>query len=219
MTKSRAREFTPAAGRLAGVGSYDLLIRIFTREEAWRPLLLGRISRQAGQRILEVGCGTGTLAAAVKAFQPAAEVTAVDPDGAVLNLARAKAAAAGVSVDFRCGFLDQLDLSQGSFDTVYCSLVLHQVPPKVKVELIDGMISLLKPGGELHIADYARQRGLMRVLFRLTVQLTDGVADTQPNADGCLEELLQDQRLQELSPDESVMTPSGRIALFSRKRI
>lgn len=212
------RQFTPAAGRLAGVGSYDLLIRLFTREQAWRPALMSRIAPRGGQRILEVGCGTGTLAIALKAMQAAASVVALDPDEKVLEIARAKADVAKVRVEFRHGFLDQAELPQGSFDTVYCSLVLHQVPPGVKADLVDRMIALLKPGGRLHIADYAKQEGLMRVLFRLTVQLTDGVADTQPNADGRLEELLRDSRLELAQPDASFRTPSGRIALFSRIR-
>ena len=111
-----------------------------------------------------------------------------------------------------------LPFEAASFDTIYCSLVLHQVPPETKTELIDGMIALLKPGGALQIADYAKQSGLMRGLFRLTVQMTDGVADTQPNADGRLEELLRDERLQISQPDGSLATPSGRISLFSRTR-
>lgn len=212
------REFTPAAGRLAGVGSYDLLIRLFTREQTWRPRLLSRIAPRAGERILEVGCGTGTFAIALKSMQAGASVVALDPDAKVLEIARAKADVATARVEFRQGFLDEAGLPPGSFDTVYCSLVLHQVPPSVKADLVAGMIALLKPGGRLHIADYAKQEGLMRLLFRLTVQLTDGIADTQPNADGCLEGLLRDSRLELAQSDAFFKTPSGRIALFSRTR-
>jgi ubiquinone/menaquinone biosynthesis C-methylase UbiE len=212
------RDFTPAAGKLAGIGSYDALIRLFTRENRWRPQLIGRIDPRPGQRLLEVGCGTGTLAIAAKSLCFEAEVIAIDPDPQVLAIARNKAAEQGVEVDFREGFLDQQSFEAASFDTIYCSLVLHQVPPETKTELIDGMIALLKPGGALQIADYAKQSGLMRGLFRLTVQMTDGVADTQPNADGRLEELLRDERLQISQPDGSLATPSGRISLFSRTR-
>lgn len=213
------REYTPAAGRLAKVDNYDLLIRIFTREQAWRPDLIKRVAPAPGQNILEVGCGTGTLAVAIKQAEPSAHVSAIDPDGDVLELARSKAAATRTKIDFRRGFLDQAGFQPDSLDTVYCSLVLHQVPTQVKAELVNQMIALLRPGGRLHIADYARQTGLMRVLFRLTVQLTDGVSDTQPNADGLLEQILSDSRMETPLPDSSIATPSGRISLFTRTKV
>jgi ubiquinone/menaquinone biosynthesis C-methylase UbiE len=213
------REFTPAAGRLASVGNYDALIRIFTREQAWRPDFLERVAPAPGQKILEVGCGTGTLAVAIKQAEPSAHVSAIDPDRDVLELAQSKAAKARAEINFRNGFLDQVGFPPASFDTVYCSLVLHQVPTRAKAELVEQMIALLRPGGHLHIADYAKQSGLMRMMFRLTVQLTDGVSDTQPNADGCLERMLADPRMIVPLPHTSIATPSGRITLFTRTKV
>lgn len=212
------REFTPAAGRLAGVGSYDLLIRIFTREGVWRPRLIERILLHPAQKILEVGCGTGTLAIKNKLKRGSTHLIAIDPDPQVLDIARSKARAAGTEIDFIEGFLDQQSFGKAEFDVIYCSLVLHQVPLQAKINIIEQMITLLKPGGVLHIADYARQTGLMRLLFRLTVQMTDGIQDTQPNADGQIEQLLSDPRLTSACADEAIATPSGRISLFSRIR-
>lgn len=212
-----ARSFTPAAGNAADVDRYDLLIRIFTREGAWRPRLLKRIAPQPGQTILEVGCGTGTLAIAVQQKCPEARVIAIDPDPAVLAIARRKAEKAGIAVDFREGFLDQQAFVPGSIDCAYVSLVLHQVPLEAKGAIVGQMAALLKPGGTLHVADYARQTGLMRWLFGKTVQRADGVTDTQPNADGLLETLLGGSNFAAVGDDLRVATPSGTISLFSRR--
>lgn len=54
----------------------------------------------------------------------------------------------------------------------------------------------------------------MRLLFRFTVQALDGVNDTQPNADGALEQILSDQTGSECAPRKVVRTPTGLISLF-----
>src|SRR5436309_2568356 len=76
-------------------------------------------------------------------------------------------------------------------DVVVTSLMFHQVPMAEKQAGRAAMYAALRPGGRLVIADYGRQRGLMRLLFRLTIQRLDGVADTQPNADGALPRLVR----------------------------
>ena len=76
------------------------------------------------------------------------------------------------------------------------------------------MYSLLATGGEIHIADYGTpQNALMRVLFRMTVQLLDGVRDTQPNADGVLPDLMCEAGLSVTIP-RVVSTPTGSISLY-----
>jgi ubiquinone/menaquinone biosynthesis C-methylase UbiE len=213
---SADRSFTPAAGSFAGVRYYDLLVRLLTREGIWRPKLLDLIAPQPGQTIVEVGCGSGTLAVAIKRRCPSATVIAIDPDPAVLEIARHKADAAGTAIDFRQGFLDEQGILPGSVDTAYCSLVLHQVPVATKTALINQLADLLAPRGRMHIADYGQQSGLMRMLFRMTVQQADGLADTQPNADGLLEHLLANARFTPIGSDSRIATPSGTIALFTR---
>ena len=92
------------------------------------------------------------------------------------------------------GFVDTLNLDRGwQPNKIISSLVLHQVPPEEKRAILEQIAALLKPGGMVLIADYMRQESpLMRRLFRLTVQQLDGLEDTQPNADGLIEEHLQE---------------------------
>lgn len=94
-------DFTPALGRPGMTGAYDLAIRLLTRERRWRSALLEQLAPNDRDAILDVGCGTGTFALLVKQAAPGARVVGLDPDPAVLEIAAAKACAAGVAIEWR----------------------------------------------------------------------------------------------------------------------
>jgi hypothetical protein len=81
------------------------------------------------------------------------------------------------------------------------------------------MCRTLKPGGRLVLADYGAQRtGLMRALFRTTVQRLDECENTQPNADGVLDTLLPEAGFDNAGEAHVIPTPSGSISLFVARR-
>lgn len=207
--------FTPALGRTGLNGAYDLAIALLTRERVWRTALFEQVSPGDGDAIVDVGCGTGTFAIMLKQAAPAARIVGLDPDPAILAIAAAKAEAAGVEIEWRQGFAnDAADLGL-VFDKAVSSLVFHQVPLAMKRAGVSAMVAAVSPGGEVHIADYASQSsGLMRRLFRMTVQRVDGLADTQPNADGALESIIGEHDAGAARPTHVVPTPTGAISLF-----
>src|SRR3546814_19705251 len=73
-------DFTPAAGRFLPVSTYDRLLALLTREDIWRAKLLEVLAPKGGERILDVGCGTGSLAIQIKQAEPGALVVGLDPD-------------------------------------------------------------------------------------------------------------------------------------------
>src|SRR6266498_2948524 len=75
---------------------YDPAIRLTTREGRFKRMLIDQAAAEPGQRILDLGCGTGTLAIDVKQRQPAAELIGLDADPEMLGQARRKAQDAGV---------------------------------------------------------------------------------------------------------------------------
>ena len=210
------RQYTPAAGHSGELAAYDDAVRAYTKEAVWRPLMVQRINPQPSQTIVDIGAGTGTLAVALKKRCPEATVIAFDPDRAALELARAKAKAESVEIDWRLGFAEPDAFAPDTVDHATCSLVLHQVPLSEKRAILETMCKWTKGVGTIHIADYGRQRGTMRSRFRKTVQAGDGIEDTQPNADGALEHIFHELGLRRYLRDRHFATLSGRFSLFSR---
>lgn len=207
--------FTPALGSARLTRGYDHAIRLLTREQTWRGALLRQVGPRAGETILDVGCGTGTFAIMLKRAAPQARIVAIDPDPQVLAIAAEKASQAGIAIEWRQGFAHDAATVAGRVDKAVSSLVFHQVPLDGKCEGVAAMFAALRPGGEVHIADYARQRSrLMRTLFRSTVQMIDGVADTQPNLDGALEDILASHDASAAVPISVIPTFTGAISLF-----
>ncbi|MBO1420240.1 class I SAM-dependent methyltransferase, partial [Streptomyces sp. FH025] len=173
-----------------------------------------------GDVIVDVGCGTGSLAVLLGRTEPGATVIGVDPDPDVLRIARRKAAAAGTAPQWRTGLGDAVaDLvGPASADTVVSSLVLHQCPVPMKRAILTAMRETLRPGGKLVIADYGRQRtAAMRLAFRI-VQLADGKQDTQPNADGVLPGLIAEAGFEGVREAETVATVTGSLSLYTARR-
>ena len=212
--------YTPPLGFAVLTPLYDRVIRIMTRETAWRARLVERIDASKGETILDVGSGTGSLAIAVTAAAPVCLFKGIDPDPAAVELARNKAALAGSSATFVQGiFGGPATQGNDAVDKITCSLVLHQVPLAEKRRLLRAMFERLRPGGQLFIADYGLQPTfIMRLAFRLTVQLLDGRSDTQPNADGVLLTLIEEAGFEGMTLLDSFDTATGRIDIIRAER-
>lgn len=209
--------FTPALGLRFLTPLYDLAIALLTRESIWRSALVRTISLRPDEHVLDVGCGTGSLAVLLaKQFPDAGVTTGIDPDPDVLRRARAKANRHGVNIGFHEGFLSKKFLeSHGPFDVITSSLVLHQVPLEKKIEILLMIRMGLKTGGRVCIADYGFQRTpMMRFLFRKTVQTLDGITDTQPNAEGILPILIRRAGFADVAEVEVIPTLTGSISIY-----
>ncbi|NUT92449.1 MAG: methyltransferase domain-containing protein [Saccharothrix sp.] len=207
--------FTPALGRFAPTRFYDHAITL-TRERLWRALTALHVAPRPDDLVVDVGCGTGSLALLLHRLEPRARVVGLDPDPEVLALARRKAP----DVQWRVGPGDRVAevLGEGAADTVVSSLVLHQCPPPVKRSILAAAARVLRPGGKLVVADYGEQRtALMRLAFRV-VQLADGKEDTQPNADGVLPGLMTDAGFADVREVEVVPTVTGSISVYVARR-
>ncbi len=179
-----AERYVPAAGRRGLTGIYDPVLALTMREGVWRPPLVARVLSAGPSTILDLGCGTGTLAVALA--RSGAAVVGVDGDAGVLERARRKAAAAGVEVDWRAARADAVPLADGAVDAVTCTLLLHHLAPAAKAAALAECFRILAPGGRLHVADWGRPHDpLMRAAF-LVLQLIDGFDGTRDHVAGRL---------------------------------
>jgi len=136
---------------------YDAMTWILTlgRERKLRDRTVALARVATGERVLEVGCGTGSLALAAKAVAGSAgEVFGIDPDGQMIAAARKKAARKKADVHFESGAGEKLRFADGEFDRVLCSLVLHHLPPDLKVAVLAEIRRVLKPGGIFLAVDF-----------------------------------------------------------------
>ncbi|QWF78906.1 class I SAM-dependent methyltransferase [Amycolatopsis sp. CA-230715] len=207
------RAFTPATGRFLPTCFFDSVAAL-TRERLWRALVVMHVAPRPGDVLVDVGCGTGSLALLLRHTEPGTRIIGVDPDPGVLAIARRKDANA--AVEWRVGMGDERVPVEA--DAVVSSLVLHQCPMAMKRAVLASMFAALRPGGRLVIADYGKQRtALMRWGFRV-VQLADGKADTQPNADGVLPRLIAEAGFAEVREAEVVPTVTGSISVYTARR-
>ena len=170
------RMYLPAAGHAWFLAFYDPLVKLLGGESARRGLL-DRAELRSGHRVLDIGCGTGSLAVLTKRLHPEVEVVGLDPDPAALARGRRKARQAGVSIRFDEGFGDELPYSEASFDRVFSSFMFHHLEPGEKESTLCEVRRVLKPGGSLHILYFGgsetSRHGLLDHLLHSSYRLKD----------------------------------------------
>ena len=164
MTETRDRHSAPGTkGRvLHSAAGYDLLAWLFLlgRERAFRDRL-GRLSRlEPGQSVLDIGCGTGSLAIAAKRrVGPLGRVHGIDASTGMIARARKKARKAGVDVTFTNGIVERLPLPDERFDAVLSTLMLHHLPRAAREQCAGEIRRVLKPGGRVLAVDFGGATG------------------------------------------------------------
>ena len=161
-----SRTYLPAAGRDWRLALYDPFVKLLGGDAA-RRVLLDEAALRPGQRVLDVGCGTGTLATLIKQLHPEVEVVGFDPDPKALARSRRKAARAAVSVQFDQGFGDELPYADASFDRVFSSFMFHHLPAEEKGSTLRAVRRVLKRGGEFYMMDFEGPHGVHGLLSRV----------------------------------------------------
>jgi ubiquinone/menaquinone biosynthesis C-methylase UbiE len=150
--------YLPAAGYDWSLPLYDPIVKLLGCDRA-RVVLLDHAALRPGYRVLDIGCGTGTLATLIKRLHPDVEVIGIDPDPKALARARRKAAKASVSIQIDQGFGDDLPYAAASFDRVFSSFMFHHLPPNEKDRTLRTVRCVLKPGGGFHMLDFEGPEG------------------------------------------------------------
>lgn len=110
-----------------------------------------------GDRVLDVGCGTGRLAVQAKAIVgEAGHVVGIDPGPRQIARARRRAERHGGRVEFEIGVVERIPAPEESFDAVLCTLVFHHLPEETKRRALAEIARVLAPGGRLALADFYR---------------------------------------------------------------
>ena len=191
---------------------------VTTREGHFKGRVLDRADIDNGERVLDLACGTGTLALGVLERASGAHVTGIDGDPEILARARAKADRAGAEVRFDHGFSTDLPYETGGFDVVLSTLFFHHLADEDKRLTADEIRRVLRRGGRAVVADWGRpQDPLMRAAV-LPVQLLDGFANTGGNIAGALPGVLAGAGLDRVDVADRIRTPIGTIEVLTARR-
>src|SRR5713226_6292615 len=138
---------------------YDLFVWLVSlgKEPAYREKALDLARLKPGEAVLDIGCGTGTLAIAAKRrVGPAGRVYGVDASPEMLARAGRKANKAGAEVVFKNGVAEAMPFPDGQFDTVLSTVMLHHLGRKTRQQCAHEVRRVLKPGGRMLAVDFAR---------------------------------------------------------------
>ena len=151
---------------------YDLTVWFMTqgRERGFRDNILRWAGVASGEAVLDVGCGTGSLAIAAKRRVGAAgRVCGIDASAEMLARAETKARKAGESVEFRRAFVQSLPIRDAEFDCVLATVMMHHLPRKARVECATEVLRVLKPGGRFLVVEFgasSNRHGVLRHFHR-----------------------------------------------------
>jgi ubiquinone/menaquinone biosynthesis C-methylase UbiE len=144
---------------------FDLVAAVGVRDRTIKRRVLARAAIAGGEDVLDVGCGTGTLAVAAARAAPGVNVTGLDADASILARARKRAADEGLEIAFGEGMSTALPYPDASFDLVLSTLFFHHLPDEAKSRTATELARVLRPGGRLVVGDLGRpQDAFMRPL-------------------------------------------------------
>jgi ubiquinone/menaquinone biosynthesis C-methylase UbiE len=193
---------------------YDRLVSWAVRETTMKSRLLAAAKVMPGEHVLDLGCGTGTLLLQLERSVPGARLHGVDADPAMLGQAYAKARAANVELNLTRAWADALPFDDAQFDVVLSSLFFHHLQIEEKQRSLLEAQRVLRPGGRLLIADFARAPSLSgRIAFNV-VRLLDGYSNTEDHANGQFLRHLTDVGFTSVTTQDRMTVPVGSIEIF-----
>jgi len=184
-------------------------------ETTFKPKLVEQARIEKGHRVLDLGCGTATLTIIIKKTQPNAEVIGLDTDPQILEIAKSKAANAGLDIVLDFGTAIELPYPDNSFDRVFSSMVFHHLTRGNKVRALKEVFRVLKPRGELHVADLGKPQN---ALMRLPSIILGRLEENSDNVKGLLPAMFHNAGFVQVEETTTYMTVFGTVVLYKARK-
>lgn len=188
---------------------YDPLLKWGMGEENFKRRLIRQVNIQPRMNILDLGCGTGTLTLMLKRAYPEAQVTGLDGDSQVLDIARRKSR--GIDIQWDEGLATSLPYPDSVFDKVVTSLVIHHLATPDKLRAFKEIYRVLKPQGELHILDFGVPHSALTRLMTKYMRRLEQAAD---NFDGLIPLFVTEAGFGSVNETEHWVTIFGPLSLW-----
>ena len=186
------KKFTPPLAYDVLTPLYDGVINLLAYGKAFKRMTLELSEIADGEKVLDVGCGSGTLLIEAKTRYPNSDFVGIDPDKKILRFAERKLEQAGVRARLVQGFAQELPFPAASFDLVISTLIFHHLSSPVKIEATREIYRILKEKGRFLLADFGKPNSTLNGLFLHLGSIFDGRANMKDNIEGKLPLLLQE---------------------------
>lgn len=213
--KFKGEAYIPAFSYRFLTPFYDLMMKWAARESTFKPKLVEQARIEKGHRVLDLGCGTATLTILLKKAQPEAEVVGLDSDPKILEIAKSKVAKAGVDILLDIGTSFELPYPENSFDRVVSSMVFHHLTRENKGLSLKEIFRVLKPRGELHVADFGKPQNALMYLISLIMRRLEETSDIMK---GLLLEMFRNAGFEQVEETSRYMTIFGTFALYKARK-
>ncbi len=189
---------------------YDLIIRILVPELKIKKRITDTINPESGERILDFGCGTGTLCSLILQRAPEASIIGADADPYMINLARKKY----LNIQFVLTDGVQIPFPNTCFDKVVSSWTFHHFTENEKIHHLHEILRVLKPGGLFLLADWTEPESFQEKLGFWLVRVLDNFETFKDHQEGKIPEILEKAGFN-LEPEYSTFsTPIGKLSLW-----
>lgn len=188
---------------------YDPILKWVMREDTFKRRLVQEANVQPGMKVLDLGCGTGTLTMMLKEAYPNASITGLDGDPQVLDIAHKKAG--HLTIRWEQGLAYDLPYSDSMFDRVVTSLVVHHLVTHDKRRAFQEVFRVLKPEGELYVLDF----GVPHSSFpHLITRFMHGLEEAADNFDGRIPQFIAEVGFEQVTEVDYFVTAFGPLSLW-----
>jgi ubiquinone/menaquinone biosynthesis C-methylase UbiE len=157
---------------------YDQFIRLTMPEQKVKKRLIQQAEVKNGQAILDFGCGTATLILLLEELHPNCSIVGLDVDSQILAISAKKVTLKNSSIQLKEFDGNTIPFPNGTFEKVLSAWVFHHLTTAQKSNAFREIYRVLKPGGELHIADWGKaENGMMRFLFFPSIARKRGISN------------------------------------------
>lgn len=198
---------------------YNPLVAFTMPELKFKKALIQQACIGNNHTILDFGVGTATLSLLVKNEHKEAIVNGVDVDDKILKIAAEKIKEQKTEIILAKYDGITLPYPTNHFDRVLTSLVFHHLDKNQKENSLKEIYRVLKPNGELHIADWGKPNHFgMRIAFYF-VQFLDGFKTTTDNIKGLIPEYLKNAQFNNVETSKSFNTIFGTLWLYKGTKL
>ncbi len=206
-------EYIPALSYDWLTSLYDPVVALTTREKTFKNALTEQVRIGVNHRVLDLGCGTGTLSILLKQKHQKAQIVGIDGDSKILGIAKTKARKAGHEIQFDEGMSFDLPYENESFDRVISSLFFHHLTRENKLKTLREVKRVLRPNCQFHVADWGLPDSWLMRGSSYLIQLLDGLETTNDCFNGQLPQLMGDAGFASIEETNHFNTFFGTIRL------